>query len=75
MNRDFMTFFEKLSPEDRDTLIGNFLKNLNGEATESILIRKTFKISNQGTEEEIRQRIADVYGVSMDELPPMDIKS
>jgi len=49
MNTDFMTFFEKLSPEDRDTLISNFLKNLKGEATEPILIRKTFKISNQGT--------------------------
>ena len=75
MNTDFMTFFEKLSPEDRDTLISNFLKNLKGEATEPILIRKTFKISNQGTEEEIKQRIADVYGVSVDQLPPMDIKS
>lgn len=75
MNTDFMTFLEKLSPEDRDTLIGNFLKNLKGEPTEPILIRKTFKISNQGTEEEIRQRIADVYGVPVDQLPPMDIKS
>ncbi|MEJ5960746.1 hypothetical protein [Pedobacter immunditicola] len=75
MKTDFMTFFEKLSPEDRDTLIGDFLKNLEGEPTEPILIRKTFKISNQGTEEEIRQRIAEVYGVSVDQLPPMDIKS
>jgi len=75
MNTDFMTFFERLSPEDRDTLIGNFFKNLMGEPTEPILIRKTFKISNQGTEEEIRQRIADVYGVSVDQLPPIDIKS
>ena len=75
MNTDFITFLEKLSPEDRDTLIGNFLKNLKGEPTEPILIRKTFKISNQGTEEEIKQRIADVYGVSIDQLPAMDIKS
>lgn len=75
MNTDFITFLEKLSPEDQDTLIGNFLKNLKGEPTEPILIRKTFKISNQGTEEEIKQRIADVYGVSVDQLPPMDIKS
>jgi hypothetical protein len=75
MNTDFMTFFGKLSPEDRETLIGNFLKNLKGEPTEPILIRKTFKISNQGTEEEIRQKIADVYGISIDQLPPMDIKS
>jgi hypothetical protein len=74
MNTDFMTFLEKLSPEDRDTLIGNFLKNLKGERTEPILIRKTFKISNQGTEKEIRQRIADVYGVSVDQLP-MGIRS
>lgn len=75
MNTDFMTFFEKLSPEDRDSLIGNFLKNLKGEPTEPILIRKTFKISNQGTEVEIKQRIAEVYGVSLDQLPPIDIKS
>lgn len=75
MNKDFIAFFERLSPEDRDTLIGNFLKNLKGEPTEPILIRKTFKISNQGTEEEIRQRIADVYGVTVDQLPQIDIKS
>lgn len=75
MDTDFMTFFEKLSPEDRDVLIGNMLKNLKGETTEPILIRKTFKISNQGTEEEIKQRIAEVYGVSVDQLPPIDIKS
>ena len=52
MNTDFTTFFERLSPEDRNTLIGNFFKNLKREPTEPILIRKTFKISNQGTEEE-----------------------
>jgi ribosomal protein L23 len=75
MNTDFMSLFEKLSPEDRDALIGNFLKNLNGQPTEPILIRKTFKVSNQGTEEEIKQRIADVSGVTVDQLPTMDIKS
>lgn len=75
MEKDFLTFFDMLSPEDQDTLIGNLLKSLKGEPTEPLLIRKTFKISNQGTEEEIKQRIADVYGVTIDELPPMDIKS
>ncbi|MFC3560203.1 hypothetical protein [Pedobacter jamesrossensis] len=75
MSTDFMTFIDKLSPEDRDKVVGDFLKNLKGETTEPLLIRKTFKISNQGTEEEIKQRIADVYGVPVDQLPPMDIKS
>ena len=75
MSTDFMTFIDKLSPEDRHKVVGDFLKNLKGETTEPLIIRKTFKISNQGTEEEIKQRIADVYGVPVDQLPPMDIKS
>lgn len=70
-----MTFFDKLSPEDRDTLIGNLLKNIKREPTESILVRKTFKISNQGTVEEIKQRIADVFGMPVDHLPPIDVES
>lgn len=75
MDMDFMTFIDKLSPEDRDKVIGDFLKHLKGETTEPLLIRKTFKISNQGTDEEIRQKIADIYGIPVDKLPPIDIKS
>ncbi|WP_431294153.1 hypothetical protein [Pedobacter sp. P26] len=75
MDLDFMTLFEKLSPEDRETLIGNLLKSVRGEPTETLLTRKTFKISNQGTDEEIRQRIADVYGVPLNQVPPINIKA
>ena len=47
MGMDFIIFINKLSPEVRDKVIGGFLKSLKGEATEPLLIRKTFKISNQ----------------------------
>lgn len=72
---NFLDLYDSLSPEDRDKLMGNFLKNLKGEPTEPILSRITFKISNLGSEEEIQQRIADVLGVSIEDVPPSNARA
>jgi ssRNA-specific RNase YbeY (16S rRNA maturation enzyme) len=75
MEKNFMDLFDMMSPEDRDKMIGNLLKNIKGEPTEPILSRITFKISSLGSEEEIQQRIADAMGISLNELPQSNARA
>lgn len=63
---------DSASIEDRELIIEYFLKRLKGEAVAPLLTRTTFKISNMGSEEEIRQRIAEQMGIPIDRVPPFN---
>jgi len=75
MEYNFMDLYAMMSPDDQDKLIGNMLKGISGEETESILSRITVKVSNLGTEEEIKERIAVATGIPKNELPISNIRA
>lgn len=65
---------DSLSAEDRDKLIGSFSGMLTNPIPSSLLSRQTIKISNLGTPDEIRQRIADALGCLVSDIPNVNIQ-
>jgi hypothetical protein len=62
-------FLDALNPEDRNKAIGILFGLIPGPMPHGMMKRTTIKISNLGTPEEIRQRIADATGYPLESIP------
>ncbi len=72
MDNSSLDLFNSLSQEDIDKLVERMLQQRQGKLLPPVAVRRTITISSLGTDEEIRQRLADAMEIPVDQLPPLN---
>lgn len=63
MSKNFLEVLDSLPKDQQQTFIDHFVRTLNGEAVEPLIMPKSFTVADEGTIEDRISHMASIYGI------------